>query len=163
MSKSIQAVGITILLVFSLPGAAVEPIKEGKWSMSITTKVVGMDKQMAEAQEAMANMSAEEKAMVQQMTGGMGMQMGGGGMTITTTKCLTNDDPVPSVNEDQDCESTHTVDGNNLTFEETCPDSHSTGEITYQNETMTGVVQSESKGESATIEISGEYVGPCEE
>ena len=96
------------------------------------------------------------------LTGGMGMQMGGGGMTITTEKCLTNDDPVPSVNGDKDCKSTHTIDGNTLTFEETCPDSHSTGEITYQDKTMMGVIQSESKGGPATIKFSGEYFGPCE-
>ena len=131
--------------------------------MSITTRMSGMDNQKAEAEAAMANMSAEEKAMVQQMMGGMGMQMDGGGMTITTIKCLTNDDPVPSANEGEDCESTHAIDGNTVTFEETCPDSHSTGEITYQNETMTGIIQSDSKDGPATIEISGKYVGPCGE
>ena len=163
MSKLIHAVGITIILASSLTGAAATAIREGKWSMSITTRMSGMDNQKAEAEAAMANMSAEEKAMVQQMMGGMGMQMGDGGMTITTEQCLTNDDPGPSANKNKDCKSTHTIDGNTVTFEETCPDSHSTGEFTYQNESMTGLIQSEGKGGPATIEVSGNYVGPCAE
>ena len=89
------------LAVFT-DGAQAQGIKEGQWSMSMTTQMEGMDDEAAEAMEAMKNMSPEEKAMMEQMMGSMGMaaMMGAGRMTTTLSTCITNDDPVPQAEED---------------------------------------------------------------
>lgn len=137
--------------------AQAQSIKEGKWAMTMVTKMAGMDEEMA---GAMADMSEEEKAMMQQMMGGMGVSMGPEGMTSTITRCLTNAEPVPE--EDPGCKSAHSVKGNTVHFTSTCPDSQAKGEITYHNDSMNGVIHSQSAEGEATIQISGKYVGPCE-
>lgn len=145
-------------------------IKDGQWSMTMVIRAEGMDEQMAEAQKQMESMSPEEKAMMGQMMGGMGMQMGGQsgggmGMTITNTQCITNDNPVPKGEDEEGCEKTHNFRGNTLHFETVCKDSHSKGKITYKNTSMKGTIETtktvKGKAEAATIDISGEYVGPC--
>ena len=160
MKKVILAVAVVAIGVAFAIGARAQGIKEGKWTMTMVTKVPGMDKHAAEMEESMKNMSDDEKAMMQGMMGKMGMNMQAGGnsagITTTVTKCLTNDNPVPQ--KDDSCTSTHTLDGNTVKFETTCADSHSTGEITYQNESMNGTITSQSADGEATIEITGEYV-----
>ena len=165
MKKFLGAVAVT-LGILSLTGASnADGIKEGKWSMTITTKVAGMESHMAEMQEAMANMSDDEKAMMQKMMGGQMPGMGAEGMTTTTTQCITNDDPVPQSSQDEGCTSTHEQNGNTVHFETTCPESTSTGDVTYNEDSMSGTIQSHStadgEAQDVTIEISGEYVGPC--
>jgi hypothetical protein len=66
------------------------------------------------------------------------------------------------VDADKDCQSTHSLKGSTVKFEVTCPDSHSTGEIIYKDEAMNGIITSQSDEGDVTIEISGEYQGPCE-
>ena len=159
MKKIILAVAVVVIGVAFAIGARAQGIKEGKWTMTMVTKAPGMDKHAAEMEESMKNMSDDEKAMMQQMMGGMGVHMNAEGIRTTLTKCLTNDNPVPQ--QDDSCTSTHTIDGSTVKFETTCADSHSTGEITYQNESMNGTIMSQSADGEATIEISGQYIGPC--
>lgn len=163
LSAVIVAAGI--LAVVNAASAA--DIREGKWSMTTVMRVEGMDGQAAEAMNAMEGMSPEDKAMMQQMMGGMniGGPGGGMGMTSNSTQCITNDNPVPQASG-QDCQTTHTVNGNTVHFETTCADSHSTGDVTYENDSMTGTIKStlteRGQTQDVTIDINGEYVGPCE-
>ena len=140
-------------------------IKEGQWSMTMVTRMGGQEN--AQAMKEMENMSPEDKALMQQMMGGMNIQLGGNsaGMTTTITKCITNQDPVPGREGDEDCKKTHTIDGNTVNFEEICPDSKSTGRVTYEEDSMGGVINShqtvDGKETDVTIDIKGRYTGPC--
>ncbi len=152
--------------VFAI-GAKAEGVKAGEWSMTMETNVEGMSEEMNEAMKAMENMSAEEKAMMQEMMGNMNMQMGAGnqGITTTITQCVSSDNPVPAMENDEDCEETHTIDGNTVKFEMVCKSSKSTGAVTYNDDAMEGQIQSQQiengKEVNATIELSGQYLGPC--
>ena len=143
--------------------------KEGQWDMSMTIQMGGgMADEMAKAQKEMDKMAPEEKAMMQQMMGNMGVKMGAansGGMTISRKQCLTNANPVPKKEEEENCQETHTSSGNTVKFEVICKDSHSTGEITYNNDSMKGSIQSTQKHggkeEKVVMDIKGQYTGPC--
>ena len=162
--KNLVFVSIISAVLISATGARAEGIKEGKWTMTITTKMEGMESQAAEMDAAMANMSEDEKAMMQQMMPGMKMNTGGNGMgmTTTTTQCVTNDKPVPQSTE-EGCAETHSMDGNTVKFETTCPESKSTGEVTYNGDSMEGTIKSQSAEGAVTIDIAGQYVGPCDQ
>ena len=161
----IMGVGLAVFVL----GAKAQGIKEGKWSMTMVTKMEGMAQESAEAMKAMENMSPEEKAMMQQMMGGMNIQANGNamGMTTTVTKCITNENPVPETEDQKDCQKTHTLDGNTVKFEVVCTDGKSTGEITYNEDSMNGLIKSQQmvdgKDTNVTIEVTGQYVGPCTE
>ena len=148
-------------------GLRAQSIKEGKWSMTMVTKMGGMDQQSAESMKEMENMSPEEKAMMQQMMGGMNIQMNsnGAGMTTTVSQCISSQDPVPNTKRDEDCQETHTMDGNTVNFEVVCKDSKSTGQVTYKEDSMSGVIKSHQTADGqptdVTIDIKGQYVGPC--
>ncbi len=166
--KSVIFTAVVSLGVLFSAGADAAAIKDGQWSMTTNIRVEGMDDQMAEAQKEMENMSEEDRAMMENMMGGMGMKMGGPGgmgMSVTSKQCITNDNPVPKSAEDEDCEDTHSFRGNTLHFESVCKDSRSTGTITYRNTSMNGTIETvkivQGKEEKATIDISGKYVGPC--
>ena len=165
MKKFILAmVVVSAGAVIFVGGLRAASIKEGKWSMTMTTKMAGMDQESAEAMKEMENMSPEDKAMMKQMMGGMNIHADGGGMGMTTTvtKCLTNQDPVPERDEDKDCQKTHSIDGDTVNFEVVCDDSKSTGQVTYKDDSMNGTINSQAAdGTGVTIEINGQYVGPC--
>ncbi len=165
--KKIQLGCVVVLGVFlcaykSIAGG----IKEGQWSMHMTVQAQdSMADEMANAQKEMDHMSAEEKAMMQQMMGSMGVQMGGNSMVIENKQCLTNQNPVPKQEDEENCQETHRSFGNTIKFEVVCKDSRSTGEVTYNNDSMKGTIQSiqrhNGKEEKAAIDIDGQYVGPC--
>ena len=158
----VAAIAFAGIVVFAL-GASAEGIKEGKWSMTIVTKMGGTSQEATEAMQAMENMSPEEKATMQQMIGGMGVSMNANapGITTTITKCITNQNPVPETQEN--CQSTHSIQGHTVHFESVCSDGTSTGQVTYENDSMSGTINSQSAQGNATIEITGQYVGPCNE
>lgn len=156
---------VSVGVLFFSTEAKASSIKEGQWSMTTVVRMEGMDDQTSEAMREMENMSPEEKAMMQQMMGGMKIGGQGGGMAITTTQCLTNANPVPEASNEDNCEQTHTIKGNTVHFEVVCANSHSTGQVTYKNDTMKGEIKSkqteDGQGTNTTIDISGQYVGPC--
>jgi len=164
MKKIIVAVGVAAvgILLFTNTAKAAE-IKEGQWSMTTVIHIDGMD----EAMEEMKGMSPQEKAMMEKMMGGMkfGAAGGGGGMSTTITQCITNDNPVPESDKQKNCQQTHSKKGNTVNFEVICADSHTSGQVTYQNNSMKGRIKStqtkNGKKENVTMDISGKYVGPC--
>ncbi len=157
--------------VFLTAMARAEGLKEGQWSMTMKTKMEG-NPEMAEAMKQMENMPPEAKAMMQQMQGKMGVQMGsnGEGMTMTVTQCITNQNPVPKDSKmPKDCTETHEIKGNTVNFHTTCNNKNmqmdSTGHVTYTGDSMNGQIKSHQtthgKTTDATIDLSGKYLGPC--
>ena len=168
MKRAIISAGVlSVGLMFLASAAHAAGIKEGEWSMTTAIHMDGMGDEMAKSQKEMENMSPEDKAMMQQMMGGMniGGPGGGMGMSTTTSQCITNDNPVPEANNQEGCTRTHDMSGNKVHFEVTCANSHSIGDVTYKNESMKGSIvstQTENGQEvKSTIDISGEFVGPC--
>jgi hypothetical protein len=170
MKKVLKSALIAISFCVFAAGANAQQFKEGKWTITMVTKMDGMEEEMAEAMAAMDDMSAEEKAMMQQMMGSMNMQMdvAGGAMTATVTQCMTQQEPVPALEgqEDKDCETEHSVTGSTVKFNVVCPDSAATGEMTYTENTMSGKISSQQMMDGqmteATITMDGQYVGPCD-
>lgn len=160
------AVVVVAGVVVFVSGARAEGIKEGKWNMTIVTKMGGAaSEDYTAAMKDMENMSAEEKAMMEKMMGGVKMNAGGEGITTTVTKCVTSSDPVPEMPQEKDCQMTHSMNGDTVHFETVCPDGKSTGDVTYMDDSMKGTIKSQQtedgKMTDVTIEISGVYVGPC--
>ena len=165
MKKFIWAAGlVSFSLIILAGGVRADGIMEGKWDITITTRMGGMNDEMAAAKREMENMSPEEKAMMQQMMGGMKMNAEGGGITTTSSQCMSNDNPIPMATE-KGCQETHTLNGNTVQFQMMCPDGHSTGEVTYMGDSMKGMIKAhqtvDGKETDSTIEISGQYTGPC--
>ena len=167
MKKTIlSAIAVLGVFVLSASGARAE-VREGKWTMNTVIKAAGMEQAASETQAAMQNMSPEEKEMMQKMMGNMNVNVGvaGGGMSTAITRCVTNDAPVPQMNGQEDCQTTHSIAGNTVHFETICKDSTSTGDIMYEQDSMRGTIQSHATapgGHDATIDISGQYLGPCD-
>src|SRR3989338_3301453 len=101
LTTAVVAAGIFVFIL----GARAQAIREGKWTMTIVTKMAGTEQASAEMEESMKDMSDDEKAMMQGMMGkmGMNMQMGGdsAGITTTITKCISNQDPVPQMDNEE--------------------------------------------------------------
>ena len=172
MKKTILATVVLSAGIFFLSGTAnAAAIKEGSWTMTTNIHMDGMDNEMAQAQQDMENMSPAERAMMEKMMGGMKMKMGaqggGMGMSMTRTQCITNDNPVPKGDNQEDCQQTHSMRGNTVHFDVVCADGHSSGDVTYKNDTMKGTIKStqteKGKETTSTIDLSGQYVGPCDQ
>ena len=150
-----------------ISGLKAQEIKEGKWSMTMVTQMEGMGQESEDAMKEMENMSPEEKAMMQKMMGGMNIHMNSGapGITTTVTQCVSNDNPVPEMNSKEHCKETHSMAGNTVKFQVVCDESDSSGQVTYKDDSMEGMVKStqmvDGKATNATIKISGKYLGPC--
>ena len=145
--------------------SAAQGIKEGQWSMTMTIQADGMGGEAAKAMQGMEQMSPEEKAMMQQMMGGMKMGVGAQGMAITSSQCMTNAHPVPQRDDEKNCQETHSIEGNSVHFDVVCDDSQSSGDVTYDNDSMTGHIKSTQREHgretTSTIGIRGQYEGPC--
>ena len=164
MKKLILASVIVSIGTALFAGGASAEVQEGKWSLTIVTKADGASREATEAREAMENMSPEEKAMMQKMMGNTQIGGNSAGMTTTTIQCVTNQNPVPEKDDQKNCQKTHTIDGNTVNFEVICDDSKSTGQVTYSENSMKGTIKSQQTtqgGSDVTIDITGEYVGPC--
>jgi hypothetical protein len=128
--------------------------------------------QAAQAMKQMENMPPAAKAMMQRMQGGAGVQMGvsAEGITTTITQCMTALDPVPNTKTSKDCQQTHDVRGNTVTFHMVCKGKNSemdsTGQMTYMGDSMKGQMKTHqvSRGKSmdTTVQMAGKYLGPCQ-
>ena len=162
----VLAASIAVVLCAHTARAA-QGIKEGQWSMTMTIQADGMGDEAAKAMKDMEQMPPEDRAMMQQMMGGMKMGVGaqGMGMAMTSSQCITNDNPVPKRDEQNDCQETHSINGNTVQFDVVCPDSTSSGQVTYKNDSMKGTIKTaqteRGQATNVTIDISGQYEGPC--
>ena len=171
---SLRMAGILVLFCIFAVSANAEGIKEGKWSMTMVTKMEGLGTEAGEMMNAMKNMPPEAAAMMKQMPGQMGMQISAGaeGISATVTQCVTDKSPVPEMQmpDPENCKQSHDIIGNTVSFQVNCKSkSHemeSSGSVTYKDESMEGLVKSHQleDGQSidATIMITGKYLGKCE-
>ena len=77
---------------------------------------------------------------------------------------LETEDPVPQMQGQEGCQTTHTRNGDTVSFESVCANGTSTGEMTYTDDSMEGTITTTSNegGEEMTIDLAGQYEGPCE-
>ena len=152
--------------------ASAQSMKPGLWE--ITHKTQGAaGSQMADAQakmqKDMANMSPEQKKMVQEAMAKHGVQMGGGaGGAMSIKTCMTREmiekNQVPQ--QKGDCKQTsQSKSGNTMKFTVQCtnPPSTAEGQVTYQGSeayTMKMVVNSKVDGRPQTMnmESSGKWL-----
>ena len=162
-----------VLSFFFVAQGRAQGIKEGKWEMTMVTKMEGLSAEEAAAMEQMKNMPPAAMAMMQKMPG-MNVQMGAGaeGITTTITECMTSKNPVPHMNDSDpaDCKQSHDIDGNTVNFKVECNNHrqqmNSTGSVTYKDDAMEGTIKSHQvengQAMDATIKMSGKYLGKCE-
>jgi len=166
-TRVFAAVTFMMVVVF-LSSARAEGIKEGKWSMTMVTKMGNESPEMAKAMKQMQNLPPEALAMMKQR----GIQVGGDGqgMTITVAQCLTKQNPVPKrEHSDKHCKETHEINGDTVTFSSSCnyndTQMESNGTVKYSGDTMEGHIKSHGTAGGRpmdnTIDITGQYVGPC--
>jgi Protein of unknown function (DUF3617) len=149
-----------------------QSMKPGLWEMTHTVKGgsggAEMDKARAQAQEKMANMSPEQRKMMEEMMAKRGMQMGagpGGGTSIKTcmTKEMVESNQMPS--QRGDCKATkHERSGNKLKVAFTCNNSSGEGEYTFTSPEaftmkMTMHMNMQGKQETMNMEGSGKWLG----
>ena len=147
-----------------------QSMKPGLWEITHNTKG-GVGGQAADAQakmqREMANMSPEQKKMMQEMMAKHGMQPGGGGgMSVKTcmTKEMIDRNEVPS--QKGDCQTTkQQKTGNTMKFTVVCNNPPSTGEgqVTFLSPeayTMKMAMQSkvDGKPQSMNMEASGKWL-----
>jgi hypothetical protein len=174
MKNGLLTVLCLLIVLFALTSTARAEYKEGKWAMTMVTKMENMPPEMAAAMKQMENMPPEQRAMMEQMEAKMGVSMSanGEGMTISTTQCMTKKNPIPNHNRMKsmdDCQQTHEFNGDTVTFHVTCNRNdfqmESSGKMTYSGDTMQGHIKSHQvksgKSMDTVIDISGQYLGPC--
>jgi hypothetical protein len=169
MKKFVLALAVCGVLAFAFNVRAdADGIKEGKWTMTMVTKMDGLSPEAADAMKQMQNLPPEAAAMMQRMNVHVGAA-DGGGISTTVTQCITNQNPVPKSKMAEDCQETHDKSGDTINFHMTCnkPDFQmdSTGHVTYTGSSMEGQIKShqvaQGRDMNSTIDISGQYLGPC--
>ncbi|MDE2027717.1 MAG: DUF3617 domain-containing protein [Candidatus Omnitrophica bacterium] len=164
---------VVLLIAFSSTAKALD-FKSGQWQLTMVTKMEHMPPEMATAMEQMKNMPPEAKAQMEAMQKKMGITMSanGQGMTVTTDKCLTEKNFIPShvgPGQEKYCRQTHQVNGNTVTFQGTCRRGDwqldSSGTMTYSENSMQGHMKvhqvTGSRTMDSTIDMTGKYLGPC--
>jgi hypothetical protein len=158
----------SVLAVIFTVRATADGIKEGKWSMTMLTKIEGLSPEAAAAMKQMENMPPEAAAMMRKMN--VQVSAGpGGGISTTVTQCITNQNPIPKSKRMEDCQEKHDRNGNTFNFHVTCDKQgmqmDATGHVTYSGNSMEGQIKShqvaQGRDMNATIDITGQYVGPC--
>ena len=162
------------MAAFAIPASADGP-KPGKWEY--TTQVGG------EGAAAMPGMSAAQAAEMAEAMKKMpkGMKLPGnvsignapmGGMTISSTQCLTEKDFVPKGKDGKDCVITdQKKSGNTVTWAMECRrkdgDLTGTGRAVFSGDTMTSSIQMQGQQNGAPFSMSlrnsGRWLGACDQ
>lgn len=155
---------------FSISASA-QNLKPGLWEVTNNMKGGGAehDKARAHAQQQMANMSPQERKMMEDMMAKRGMKMGPGGPgTMTAKMCMTREmverNEMPA--QQGDCKTTKQErSGNTMKFTVACtrPPSSGEGLVTYLSPeayTMKIAIRSTAKGgpEAMNMEASGKWL-----
>ena len=156
---------------FSLSAAA-QNLKPGLWEVTNNMKSASgeMEKSRAEAQQQMANMSPEQRKMMEKMMAEHGVKMGSGGpgaMSVKTcmTKEMVERNEIPA--QKGDCKTTRQQrSGNTINIAFTCTNPPSSGEgqfniVSPEAYTMKMVVNSTMQGKPETMNMdsSGKWLG----
>lgn len=169
-TRILRILGLCLMSVVLATIAKAEGPKEGQWTMTMVTKMDNMPPAMAAAMKQMQNLPPEAMAAMKEAQAKSGVQMdfnAQGGATITVTQCVTNQNPLPK--QMKDCQQTHETNGDTVTFHASCShggiQSESSGSMTYTGDSMQGQIKSHTQMPGGaldqTIDITGEYVGPC--
>jgi hypothetical protein len=171
--KRVPVTAAAVFLFITTTAFSAETIKPGLWE--ITTQMQGggsghMTQAMAEMQKAMADMSPEQRKMMQDMMAKQGVQMGaasGGGMAVKV--CMTQEmiDRNDMGTQQGDC--THTTTprmGSSMKYSFSCtkPPSSGEGEVRFNSResystkmAMTTTVKG--KPEKMDMQGSGKWLG----
>jgi hypothetical protein len=137
MRKSVYVLAVLVVLSAVLPAsAASSPQKPGKWQIKIEMEIPGMPMKMP---------------------------------PVNTTVCLTEEDlkdPQKAVPTDvkSDCKvGDYEVDGNKVTWTIECKKQNmkGTGEMTYAEDTYTGVMNMTVGEQEMKTKYSGKWLGTC--
>ena len=169
LRTSLFRAGATALLCAALPAlTAAQTMKPGLWE--ITTQVQGaaggkMDTAMAEMQKQMANMTPEQRKMIEERMGKHGMKLGaapGGGMQMQMcmTKEMIERNEV-GAQQHGDCTQTRSPRSGNtmkFTFECSKPPSKGEGQVTFngpESYSMRVNTTTTMQGRSEAMEMQG--------
>lgn len=135
----LRAVAVcAFVLAVAVPGAFAEnnPVKAGKWQMSMQMEIPGMPFKMP---------------------------------PVTITHCVTKEDAKSAIPQDQknkDCKvGDIKVDGNTISYTIDCPKQKmtGTGEVTYENDAMTGELNMNADGQEMKTKYTGKRLGDCDQ
>ena len=162
--KLIQAVAALAAVSFAA-GASAQNLKPGLWE--VTQKMGGsaeMDKAQAQMQQQMANMSPQQRKMMEEMMAKQGMKMGSGGPGAMSVKmCMTKDmverNEIPA--QQGDCKTTRQQrSGNAINIAFSCANPPSSGEgqvtiVSPEAYTMKMTMKSSAGGKPQTMQMDG--------
>ena len=147
-------------------GVSAQTLKPGLWEVTNDMKGGGqMEKAQIDIQKQMANMTPEQKKMMQDAMAKQGMQMSapgpGGGMAVRTcmTKEMIDRNELPS--QQGNCKTTkQQKSGNTMSFAVVCTQPPSTGEgqvvvTSAESYTMKMAVNSSAGGKPQTMNVEG--------
>ncbi|MGZ5094891.1 MAG: DUF3617 family protein [Burkholderiales bacterium] len=151
--------------------AAAQNLKPGLWEITNNMKSASgeMEKSRAQAQQQMANMSPEQRKMMEKMMAEHGVKMGAGGSGATSVKtCMTKEmverNEIPA--QQGDCKTTRQQrSGNTINIAFTCTNPPSSGEGQFtiaspEAYTMKMAVKStvQGKPETMNMDTSGKWL-----
>lgn len=131
------AVSVLVLAIAAPAALAADPnpVKPGKWQWTMQMEIPGMPFKMP---------------------------------PVKFTHCVTEEDAKSAIPQDQknkDCKLIdHKIDGNTITWTVECPKQKmkGEGEITYDGDSMTGVMKMDADGQEMTTKYTGKYLGACD-
>ena len=160
-------------LVAVASAASAQSMKPGLWEITSKMQTASgqMERQMAQAQQQMANMPPEQRKMMEEMMARQGVKMGtagGGGMTmkVCMTKEMVEHNEMPS-QQRGDCKTTsQTRSGNTMKMAFACTNPPSTGEGQFtfngsEGYTMKMAVNTtvQGKPETMNMDATGKWLG----
>jgi hypothetical protein len=160
-------------LVTVASAASAQSMKPGLWEITskMQTGSGQMERQMAQAQQQMANMPPEQRKMMEEMMARQGVKMGtagGGGMTmkVCMTKEMVERNEMPS-QQRGDCKTTsQSRSGNTMKMAFACTNPPSTGEGQFtfngsEGYTMKMAVNTtvQGKPETMNMDATGKWMG----
>jgi len=173
-------------VIFATVASAEEGLKEGKWTMTMTSKVEGLPPEVSAAMDKLGGQGHSDlqngKEGVSVSTGYGSMQIpvttgnanmpagmeahadwNAQGMTMTVTQCVTNKNAIPDTKMPPGCERTVQRNGNTFNYHVTCnkPDyqMEQTGEVTYSGDTMKGLIKSHQTVHDRSIDSTIQITG----
>ena len=165
-----RSVVIAAILTAASLSAGAQTMKPGLWEVDNKMRAEGkMGQEMAQMQQAMANLPPEQRKMMQDMMAKQGVALGKGGpgtigMKVCMTKEMAEQNEVPSGNDD--CKHKASPrSGNTMKISFTCtnPPSSGDGQITFVspeaytvNMSMNTVV--EGKPQKVDMEAAGKWL-----
>ncbi len=182
---------MTGVVFITLTAIAEESLKEGKWEMTMVSKMDNLPPELANAMNQLqgqldyhngkmtattpfssspVNLPIPKNNPAAAAQADYHMVTNNQGMTITSTSCVTNNNPIPDTKTPPGCAPPEIQrNGNTIDYHGVCHNKNfevdSTGHITYTGNTMQGLIKTrqtvQGRNMDSTIQITGKYIGPC--